>query len=126
MEFEEARWLKFERRAGETLRTALERSLRDAMVSGALRQGIRLPSSRALAAQLGISRGVTSEAYEQLAAQGLLINRIKAAPVVAGVARSPVPAPSRQVARPARIDLTPTTPDVSRFPARRWAAALLA
>jgi GntR family transcriptional regulator/MocR family aminotransferase len=125
MPIEEARWLHFERRRGETLRGALERSLREAMASGALRQGVQLPSSRALAAQLGISRGVTSEAYEQLAAQGLLINRVKAAPVVAGVARSPHPAPPRQVVRPARIDLTPTTPDVSLFPARRWAAALL-
>src|SRR5215831_13045843 len=125
MQTEEARWLHFERRAGETLRTALERSLREAMRSGALRQGVRLPSSRALAAQLGVSRGVTSDAYEQLAAQGLLISRVKAAPVVAAVGRSPAPAISRELARPPRIDLTPTTPDLSLFPARRWAAALL-
>src|SRR5215470_18812674 len=103
MEFDDARWLHFERRAGETLRVALERSLREAIGSGALRVGVRLPSSRALAAQLGVSRGVTSDAYEQLAAQGFLINRVKASPVVAGVARSPTPPPSRKVAQPARI-----------------------
>ena len=125
MEVEEARWPQFERRAGETLRAALERSLRDAICSGSLRPGVRLPSSRALATQLGVSRGVTSEAYEQLAAQGFLINRVKAAPVVAAVARSPVPAPPRAVARPARFDLTPNTPDVSLFPVRRWTAALV-
>jgi GntR family transcriptional regulator / MocR family aminotransferase len=125
MTFEEARWLHFDRGEGETLHAALERSLREAMRSGALRQGVRLPSSRALAAQLGVSRGVTSDVYEQLAAQGLLISRVKAAPVVAGVARSPAPATSREVARPPRIDLTPTTPDLALFPARRWAAALL-
>src|SRR5215831_16317800 len=125
MEFDEARWLHFERRAGETLRIALERSLRDAIGSGALRPGVRLPSSRSLAAQLGVSRGVTSDAYEQLAAQGFLINRVKAAPVVSGVARSSAPAPSRTVTRPARFDLTPNTPDVSLFPVRRWTAALL-
>jgi GntR family transcriptional regulator / MocR family aminotransferase len=125
MTFEEARWLHFDRGEGETLHAALERSLREAMRSGALRQGVRLPSSRALAAQLGVSRGVTSDVYEQLAAQGLLISRVKAAPVVAGVARSPAPATSREVARPPRIDLTPTTPDLALFPARRWGAALL-
>ena len=125
MEFDEARWLHFERRAGETLRVGLERSLRDAIGSGALRPGVRLPSSRSLAVQVGVSRGVTSDAYEQLAAQGFLINRVKAAPVVAGVARSSAPAPSRTVTRPARFDLTPNTPDVSLFPVRRWTAALL-
>jgi len=125
MEFEDARWLHFERRAGETLRIALERSLRDAIGSGALRPGVRLPSSRSLAARLGVSRGVTSEAYEQLAAQGFLINHVKAAPVVAGVVRSQAPAPSRTVTPPARFDLTPNTPDVSLFPVRRWTAALL-
>ena len=125
MEFDEARWLHFERRAGETLRIALERSLRDAIGSGALRPGVRLPSSRSLAAQLGVSRGVTSDAYEQLAAQGFLINQVKVAPVVAQVARSSAPAPSRTVIRPARFDLTPNTPDVSLFPVRRWTAALL-
>src|SRR5215469_749987 len=125
MRLDEARWPHFERRAGETLRVALERSLRDAIGSGALRPGVRLPSSRALAGQLGVSRGVTSDAYEQLAAQGLLISRVKAAPVVAGVARRPTSASSRPAIRPARVDLTPTTPDVSLFPARRWATALM-
>jgi GntR family transcriptional regulator/MocR family aminotransferase len=125
MEFDEARWPQFERRRGETLRAALERSLRDAIGSGALRPGVRLPSSRALAAQLRVSRGVTSDAYEQLAAQGFLVSAVKAAPVVARVARSPAPAAARAVAPPARFDLMPNTPDVSRFPVRRWTAALL-
>src|SRR5215472_13089710 len=115
MDFDEARWLTADRRPGETLRVALERSFRDAIASGALRPGVRLPSSRSLSLQLGVSRGVTTEAYEQLAAQGFLINRVKAAPVVAEVARSSAPAPSRTVTRPARFDLTPNTPDVSLF-----------
>ena len=40
--------------------------------TGAWRAGARLPSSRALAAELGISRGVVTSAYEQLAAEGYL------------------------------------------------------
>ena len=67
MRTDEARWLRLEPQPGETLRSALERTLRDAIRGGVLRPGVRLPSSRALAAQLGISRGVASDAYEQLA-----------------------------------------------------------
>ena len=77
MESGEARWLRVERRPRETLRAAVERTLREAIVGGALRPGVRLPSSRALAAELGVSRGVTTEAYGQLAAQGFLVNRAR-------------------------------------------------
>jgi GntR family transcriptional regulator / MocR family aminotransferase len=127
MALDEARWLRVERRPRETLRIAVERTVREAICAGALRPGVRLPSSRALAAQLGVSRGVTSEAYGQLAAQGFLITRPKAAPVVAEVGPPPrgtdPPAPQR---RAPRFDLTPTTPDVTFFPTRRWTAALVA
>ena len=86
MRDDEARWLGLDRRAGETLRTAVERMFREAVVSGALRPGVRLPSSRGLASHLGVSRGVTSEAYGQLAAQRFLVSRPKSVPVVADVA----------------------------------------
>jgi GntR family transcriptional regulator/MocR family aminotransferase len=120
----EARWLRLEPRPGETLRAAAERMLREAICSGALRPGVRLPSSRALAAHLGVSRGVASEAYGQLAAQGLLVVNTKSAPVVARVA-SPPPSPKPREAAPRqpRFDLTPTTPDVALFPRRRWLSA---
>jgi GntR family transcriptional regulator/MocR family aminotransferase len=126
MSFDETRWLRLELRPRETLRAAVERMVREAIGTGALRPGVRLPSSRALAAHLGVSRGVTSEAYEQLGAQGFLINRTKAAPVVAEVARPPRPPAPPTPPQPApRFDLTATTPDVTLFPTRRWSAALL-
>jgi GntR family transcriptional regulator / MocR family aminotransferase len=125
MQVDEARWLRLERRDGETLRSAAERMLREAICSGALRPGVRLPSSRALAAQLGVSRGVTSEAYGQLAAQGFLAVPTKSAPVVASVASPPPPAsPTEKSSPPLRFDLTPTTPDVALFPRQRWLSAL--
>ena len=124
MESDEARWLTFEQGPGETLRTALGRTLREAIRAGALREGVRLPSSRALAHELGVSRGVVSDAYGQLEAQGFIVTRSRAAPVVAGIPR---PQPSRREpepqARPPRYDLTPTTPDVTLFPVARWLAA---
>ncbi|MEV4233298.1 winged helix-turn-helix domain-containing protein, partial [Streptomyces bobili] len=56
------------RARGRTLQAAL----REAVRSGRLAQGTRLPSSRDLAADLGVSRGLITEAYEQLTAEGYL------------------------------------------------------
>jgi GntR family transcriptional regulator/MocR family aminotransferase len=123
--FDEASWLRLERREpGETLRAALERTLRDAVVAGALREGVRLPGSRALARQLGVSRGVVSDAYAQLEAQGFLVARARLAPAVAPVPRRfPAErAPDRSEPAP-RYDFTPTSPDPNLFPLRRWLAA---
>src|SRR5919198_1299444 len=122
---DELDWLRLDRRPRETLRAALERTLREAILDGALRPGVRLPSSRALAAGLGVSRGVATEAYGQLEAQGFLVGRTRAAPAVAGVARPRPAGPPEPAPEPPRHDLTPTTPDVTLFPTRRWTATLL-
>jgi GntR family transcriptional regulator/MocR family aminotransferase len=123
MRFDEPRWLTLDRDPGETLRAALERTLRDAIRAGALREGVRLPSSRALAVMLGVSRGVVREAYGQLQAQGFLVTRPRAAPVVAAVPRPvPIPREPESNASLPRFDLTPTTPDVALFPLNRWLA----
>ncbi len=63
-------------RSGPTpLTTQLSGALREAMASGALLAGERLPSSRTLAAQLGVSRTVVTDAYQQLYAEGWLDGR---------------------------------------------------
>ena len=54
------------------MRAGLETALRDAVRTGRLRAGARLPSSRALAADLGIARNTVAEAYGQLVAEGWL------------------------------------------------------
>ncbi|GAA1338204.1 PLP-dependent aminotransferase family protein [Actinocatenispora thailandica] len=127
MEYDEARWLVLARRPGERLADAVQRVVHDAIRAGSLRPGVRLPSSRTLAAHFGVSRGVVTEAYEQLTAQGYLVSRTKAAPVVAATDRSDG-APRRPAERsgtaPVRFDFTATTPDVAHFPAQRWAAYL--
>jgi GntR family transcriptional regulator/MocR family aminotransferase len=121
----EASWLSIAPNGGETLRAALARTLREAIQDGALREGARLPSSRGLAAQLGVSRGVASDAYGQLETQGLLIIRPRSAPIVAPVrpVAPPMPALEERVVIAPRFDLTPTTPDVTLFPRRAWSAA---
>jgi GntR family transcriptional regulator/MocR family aminotransferase len=123
VQVDEPSWLTLNRRPGETLRAALERTLRDAIRDGALREGMRLASSRMLAQSLGVSRGVVRDAYGQLEAQGFLITRPRAAPVVAAVPRPSRPRPESERAAPAALyDLTPTTPDVALFPLNRWLA----
>jgi GntR family transcriptional regulator/MocR family aminotransferase len=69
------------RGGGATLSEQLERALRNAIRDGRLRAGARLPSSRGLAAELGVSRGVVTSAYDQLGAEGYLQTR-QGAPVL--------------------------------------------
>src|SRR3954447_19500440 len=66
---------------GRTLRARTEHALREAVRGGRLAPGTRLPATRALATQLGVSRGVVVDAYAQLAAEGdLETARGRAAP----------------------------------------------
>ena len=67
--------VRLDRSAGQPLRAQLEASLRDAIRSGRLRGGERLPSSRELARELGVSRGMVQECFSQLLAEGYLTSR---------------------------------------------------
>src|SRR5262245_57784218 len=58
-----------------SLRLQVEVGLRQAIHTGRLAAGTLLPATRVLAADLGISRGVVIEAYEQLLAEGYLTAR---------------------------------------------------
>ncbi|HEY5986221.1 MAG TPA: PLP-dependent aminotransferase family protein [Streptosporangiaceae bacterium] len=119
------------------MRARLETALRDAVRSGRLAPGTRLPSSRALALDLGIARNTVADAYGQLVAEGWLAARHGAGTWVAhrpAPPRSPATAqalPSRAEAAPAparpgghiRYDLRAGMPDVSAFPRSAWLAA---
>jgi GntR family transcriptional regulator/MocR family aminotransferase len=116
---------------GRSLRARTEHALREAVRSGRLAPGTRLPATRALAVQLGVSRGVVVDAYAQLAAEGYLQTRrgggttVAAAPVDAQASRgAPVaPAPSPAALVP-RYDLRPGLPAIDGFPRAVWLAAL--
>ena len=108
----------------EPLRRQLAGELREAIRAGRLRTGVRLPASRALAAQLGVSRGVVTDAYEQLTAEGWLAARRGAGTVVAAGPASDAPRGEAPRRAAVRFDFTPTTPDVSLFPRRQWARAV--
>ena len=50
--------------------------LREAILGGRLRSGVRLPSTRELASELGISRNTVMNAYDQLQSEGYLEGRV--------------------------------------------------
>ncbi|MGJ6960458.1 PLP-dependent aminotransferase family protein [Streptosporangium sp. G11] len=81
-----------DREAGTALAVQLGDHLRDAMRGGTLTSGERLPSTRALARQLAVSRTVVTEAYQQLYAEGWLEGRHGSGTYVADM---PVPAGGR-------------------------------
>jgi GntR family transcriptional regulator / MocR family aminotransferase len=112
---------------------ALETALREAIRSGRLHAGARLPGSRSLAADLGVSRGTVVQAYAQLTAEGWLVGtpgsgtRVADLPVSGSRGSRPMagggPHPSPATARVA-IDLRPGRPDLSSFPRTEWASSV--
>src|SRR5918999_859507 len=112
-------------RSGPALRAQLEDQLREAIRAGLLAPNTALPSSRALARELGVSRGVVVEAYAQLAAEGYLVAR-QGAPTRVSDAAAPGPgaAPAAAGEHPPRFDFRTGRPDVSLFPRSAWLASL--
>jgi GntR family transcriptional regulator/MocR family aminotransferase len=109
-----------------SLRLQVESGIRQAIHTGRLAAGTLLPATRVLAADLGISRGVVIEAYEQLLAEGYLTARRGSATRVArrcteNVAVPPVEPASAPVYR---YDFRPGVPDPSLFPRRSWLTSM--
>jgi GntR family transcriptional regulator / MocR family aminotransferase len=94
--------IELDREEGEALHHQIESSLRERIRSGALPAGIALPPSRALAAELGVSRGVVVEAYAQLVAEGYLTSRSGGYTQVASTPTptAPIPAPTPPAPEP--------------------------
>jgi GntR family transcriptional regulator/MocR family aminotransferase len=117
--------IELDRRLDLPLHEQIERELRSAIRSGRLAPGTRLPSTRGLAAELSVSRGVVSEAYGQLAAEGYLATSQGAPVRVAGAARATGARPSaRSLVRALAYDFHPGLPDVVGFPREAWLRSL--
>ncbi|AJT65551.1 hypothetical protein T261_3889 [Streptomyces lydicus] len=124
----------------------LVRQLRLAISDGRLPVGSKLPATRVLAADLRVSRGVVTEAYQRLTEDGQVVGRGRAGTIVVAAplaAPAPVPAdppppppptapflapPGPDVfdalrTAPARIDLSPGVPDLAAFPRAAWLRA---
>ncbi|WP_433076667.1 PLP-dependent aminotransferase family protein [Dactylosporangium sp. CA-052675] len=104
----------------------LIRALRASVRAGRLPTGAALPPSRTLAADLGWSRWVVTQAYTQLVAEGYLDARAGSATRVRWTPDTPSALPEADPTPPApmRFDLTPGLPDLRAFPRARWGDAL--
>jgi GntR family transcriptional regulator / MocR family aminotransferase len=103
-------------------RVAIEDRLRELVRDGTLPAGARLPSSRALAGDLEVSRRLVVNAYAQLLAEGYLLTRQGAGTYVASVGavrESPSPPPATGHAL--HFDFFPGAPDLASFPRALWA-----
>ncbi|MFD8542334.1 PLP-dependent aminotransferase family protein [Streptomyces sp. NPDC059649] len=115
-----------DRHSGEPLRSQVERQLRDAIRTGRLQVGERLPSSRQLAREAGLSRGLVQDCYAQLQAEGYLVTRVgSATKVAAGACAPPSPAPPPRPEPPRLLaDFRWGVPDLRSFPLGDWLWAL--
>ncbi|MFC0597646.1 PLP-dependent aminotransferase family protein [Streptomyces palmae] len=117
--------LVIDRDSGEQLRAQLERQIRDAIRTGRLTAGERLPSSRELARGLELSRGLVQECYAQLQAEGYLVARTGSATRVAACANVPAAGAPLAQDRPRLIaDFRWGVPDLGSFPLADWLWAL--
>ncbi len=123
------------------LHQQLREQLRQAILDGRLASGTRLPSTRALALALGVSRTVTSSAYDELFAEGYLEGRQGSGTYVGSdlpplpPLRRPVPnVPPRWLGKappvapdesstPQAIAFRLGTPSISSLPLRIWREA---
>lgn len=120
--------ITLDRDADSPLAVQLAEALRAAAVAGQLRSGDRLPSTRALADWLQVSRTVTAAAYEQLHAEGWIVGRRGSGTFV--TTTPPDAGPGRQKSKPEpvdsdgdAIDLTPGSPWVGGLDRAAWRRA---
>jgi GntR family transcriptional regulator/MocR family aminotransferase len=128
--------LALDRAARVSLQDQIVNYFRDAILSGRMPAGRRVPSSRQLASEHGISRMTAIEAYERLTSEGYLFSKDRAGLFVCNALPEDffLPAPARQAA-PARggdltappfdpywhrLPLTPWMPAVDQFPWKDW------
>lgn len=114
-----------DRGEGTALHLQVERGLREAICAGRLLPGTALPSTRSLAQDLGTSRGVIVEAYDQLIAEGYLVARRGSTTRVAktgGRVTNGVPVEPKQ--RPMRYDFRLGVPNPGAFPRQAWLSSL--
>ena len=102
--------------------------LRERISTGAFVAGSRLPPTRSLAVELGVSRSTIVTAYEQLVAEGYVEGRQGSGYAVCNMgevelAAKPAPAlkPASAPKRTGPLPFSPGVPDMRHFPYRQWA-----
>ncbi len=119
--------IDLDRHGADALHRQIETSIRERIRSGALPAGIALPPTRALAVELGVTRGVVVEAYAQLVAEGYLTSRsggytqVSRAPTAAPPTTTPPPQQPAQPRAPhPAIDFGYGRGNLAAFPRAAW------
>ena len=117
--------LDLDRAAGTALSGQVAGQIRERVLAGSLPVAGRLPSTRALARDLGVSRAVTEQAYDQLTAEGWIVGRHGSGTfVAAGAAARPRHRPVRaRAAEPALLRLDTGTPWIDQRHRPAWRRA---
>ncbi|WP_157961876.1 PLP-dependent aminotransferase family protein [Acuticoccus kandeliae] len=100
--------LRVERNDAANLSMQLATHLRELILSGDLPPGTRLPASRVLACEQGVSRTTAVAAYEQLTSEGLLVSRVGAGTYISDEVRT-------QPARPRPCEANARLPRLAHF-----------
>jgi GntR family transcriptional regulator / MocR family aminotransferase len=110
---------------GTRVRVGLEAALRQAVQTGRLPPDSRLPSSRTLAADLGVARNTVADVYSQLVAEGWFTARHGSGTRVAEhpLTENASPKDLPRADRAPRFDLRAGLPNLSEFPRAAWCAA---
>jgi GntR family transcriptional regulator / MocR family aminotransferase len=113
--------VELDRTSDLPLHEQLESALRERIRSGGLTAGARLPSTRGFAIELGVSRGVVTECYAQLASEGYIETRQGASVRVArGIRAASQRAPASSLLPSFPYHFHPGLPDLAGFPRESW------
>jgi GntR family transcriptional regulator/MocR family aminotransferase len=122
-------FIPLDRDTREPLTRQIYRQTRDLILSGALPSGAAMSSTRQTAKDLGVSRNIVMNAFDQLLAEGYLHTRVGAGTFVASdAAFTPNEVPDLSAIRPTgfrplcadRVDFRSGLPELSRFPIGTW------
>ena len=117
--------IDLDRASADPLHRQLADGLRTAIRTGRLAPDTRMPSTRVLATDLGVSRRLVVDAYGQLVAEGFLLSRHGSGTRVATVDAATAPQQTEPTRRYA-VDFLPGSPDLGSFPRTAWLRALRA
>lgn len=124
--------LKIDKGSQRSLTSQLIKQIREAILSGRIELKSKMPPTRSLAAELGVSRNTVIQAYEQLLAEGYLESAAGSGTFVADLGSIPriIKPPEVETQAKQRTEQRDSiaffagNPDASAFPRALWAKAL--